>query len=94
MSPVADKRADLAGEVALETTDAGEQTSQREKKRHIERHQKMPGRHEQRADRDGAGASEETVGDQSAGDRREINQTGVETEDGRGERLHRKRAAK
>ena len=39
------KRADLAGEVAFETTDAGEETRQREQKCHIERHQKMAGRH-------------------------------------------------
>ena len=88
------KRADLTGEIAFKTTDAAKQTSQREEKRHIERHQEMSGRHQQRADGDCAGASEPTIRDQSAGDRREINQTGVETEDGRGERLDDKRAAK
>src|SRR2546423_11898121 len=70
------ERANLAGEVALETTDAGEQTSQREEKCHVESHQKMSGRHEQRADRDRPGASEQTIGDQAAGDRGQINETG------------------
>ena len=51
------KRADLAGEVAFETADAGEQTYEREEKRHVEGHQKMAGRHQQRADGDGAGAA-------------------------------------
>ena len=40
------KRADLTGEVALETTDPGEQTGEREQKRDVERHQKMTGGHE------------------------------------------------
>src|SRR5438309_8147191 len=31
--------ADLAGEVSLETTNAGEQTEQREEERYVERHQ-------------------------------------------------------
>src|SRR5207249_4986851 len=83
------KRADLAGEVSLKTTDAGEQTSEREKKTEVERHQKMSGRHEKRADGDGPGSSEDAIGDQAASDRCEINETGVETEDRRGERLHR-----
>ncbi len=82
------QRTDLAGEVSLETTNAGEQTSQRGEERHVERHQKMSGRHEQCADRDCAGAAERTVGDQSAANRRKINQTGVEAENCRGERLH------
>src|ERR1700704_3516292 len=60
------KRADLAGEVSLETTNAGQQTRQRDKECKVERHQKMPGCHEQRTDCDCACASEHTVGDQSA----------------------------
>ena len=48
----------------------------------------MPGGHEERTDRDRAGATEDAVGNEAAGDRREINQTSVETEDGRGECLH------
>src|SRR5436190_10518946 len=74
------QRADLAGEISLETTNAGEQTEQREEERHVERHQKMSGRHEQRTDCDCACASQHTVGNQSAADRREINETSVESE--------------
>jgi len=48
----------------------------------------MPSRHEERPDRDRAGATKDTVGNEAACDRRKINQTGVKTEDGRGERLH------
>src|ERR1700693_3400893 len=87
------QRADLAGEGSLETTNAGEQTEEREEERYVEGHQKMPGCHEQRADRDCAGASEHTVGDQSAADRREINETSVEAENRRGQGLDRERAA-
>src|SRR5207249_1900093 len=87
------QRADLAGEVSLEATNAGEQTSQRGEKCHIERHQKMPGRHEQCADGDCACATEETVGNQPAADRREINETSVEAENRRGERLDRELSA-
>src|SRR5438552_6112701 len=79
-APVVARRvqpADLAGEVSLETTNAGEQTEQRQEEAEVERHQKMSGRHEQRADYDCACASENTVGDQSAADRREINETSV-----------------
>src|ERR1700736_2286095 len=75
------ERADLAGKVSLETANAEEETSQRDEEREIERHQKMSGGHEQRADCDRAGASEDAVGNQSAADRREINETGVEPED-------------
>jgi hypothetical protein len=87
------QRADLAGEVSLETTNAGEQTEQREEERHVERHQKMPGRHEQRPDCDCACASKHTVGDQSTTDGREINEAGVESENRRAECLDRERAA-
>ncbi len=51
----------------------------------------MSGRHEQRTDCDCACASQHTVSDQSAADRREINETCVEAENCRGECLHRKR---
>src|SRR5438445_6413931 len=57
------ERAHLAGEVSLETTDAGEQTEQCEEEGHVERHEKMSGRHEQRTDGDRARASEHAVGD-------------------------------
>src|SRR6266700_2271812 len=59
------QRADLTGEVSLETTNAGKQTEQRQEKR---------------ADCDCACAPEDTVGDQSAANRREINEAGVEAE--------------
>ena len=48
----------------------------------------MPSRHEERTNRDCAGATENAVGNEAAGDRRKINQTSVKTEDGRGERLN------
>ena len=48
----------------------------------------MPSRHEERTDRDRAGATENSVGNEATGDRRKINQTSVKTEDGRGERLN------
>jgi len=53
----------------------------------------MPGGHKQRAERDCARASEHAVGDQSAANRREINQTSVEAENCRSQRLHRERAS-
>src|SRR5450432_1971815 len=56
------KRADLAGEVSFETTNAEEKTSECDKEGEIKRHQKVPGRHEQRADSDGAGAPEQAIG--------------------------------
>src|SRR5439155_13992939 len=56
------ERADLAGEVSFKTTDACEQAHEREKKRHIERHKKVSGGHEQCAERDGACAPDYTVG--------------------------------
>jgi hypothetical protein len=87
------ERADLAGEVSLETAYAREQASQRGEECHVERHQKMPSRHEQRADCDCACASKHTVRDQSATDRREINEPGVESENRRCERLHGERTA-
>jgi hypothetical protein len=40
------KRANLAGEIAFKTADATKQTGHREEKRHVERHQKMSGRHQ------------------------------------------------
>ena len=55
--------AHLAGEVAFETTDAEEQTSQRQQKSYVERHQKMSGGHEQCADDNGASAPEQAVGE-------------------------------
>ena len=48
----------------------------------------MPGGHEERTDRDCAGATENAVGNEAAGDRRKINETSVKTKDGRGKRLH------
>ena len=48
----------------------------------------MSSRHEERTNRDRAGATENAVGNEAAGDRRKINQTSVKTEDGRGERLN------
>src|SRR5436190_13683393 len=74
------QRADLAGEVSFEATNAGEKTSQRGEEGHVERHQKMSGRHEQCTDGDCACASQHTVGDQSAADWREINEPGVKSE--------------
>src|SRR6266516_7140330 len=74
------QRADLTGEVSLETTNAGKQTEQRQEERYVEGHQKMSGRHEQGADCDCACAPEHTVGDQSTANRCEINETGVEAE--------------
>src|SRR5437868_11473752 len=88
------KRADLAGEISFETTDPGEQTSQRNQERHVERHQKMAERHERGADRDCKSATKPTVSDQAADDRREINKTGVETKDRRSKRLNIERPAK
>src|SRR5436190_11876872 len=58
---------DLAGQVSLKTTNAGEQTKQREQESHIESHQEMSGRHEQCSDGDGASASEKAVGNQTPG---------------------------
>src|SRR5207248_10712182 len=40
------QRADLAGEVSFEATNAGEKTSQRDEESNVERHQKMSGRQE------------------------------------------------
>src|SRR5438874_2325407 len=57
------KPADLTGKIAFETTDPGEQTSQRDEERHVERHQKMAERHERRADCDGQSPSKPTVRD-------------------------------
>jgi hypothetical protein len=48
----------------------------------------MPSRHEERTNRDRAGATQNAVGNEAAGDRRKINETGVKAEDGRGERLY------
>jgi hypothetical protein len=48
----------------------------------------MSRRHQQSADRDRAGPSQETIGDQSTCNRCEINETSVEAENGRRERLH------
>ena len=75
------KRADLAGEISFETTDAGEQASERDEKRDVKGHQKMAERHERGADRDRKSATKPTIRDQTADDRREINKTGVETKD-------------
>src|SRR5437016_3675199 len=52
------ERADLAGEVSFGATNAGEKTSQRGEEGHVERHQKMSGRHEQCTDGDCACASQ------------------------------------
>ncbi len=40
------QRADLTGEVSLETTDTDEKTRQRDKKGDVEGYEKLPGRHE------------------------------------------------
>ena len=48
----------------------------------------MPGGHEERTNGDRAGATENAVGNEAAGNRRKIDQTSVKAEDGRGERLH------
>src|SRR5437588_2794167 len=53
----------------------------------------MADSHERCANCDRNGATEPSVSDQTAGDRREINQTGVKTEDRRGERLNVERMA-
>ena len=47
----------------------------------------MAGRHRQRAEENGAAPAEQAVGEESAEDRREINDGGVGAEDGGGERL-------
>src|SRR5438034_10158750 len=57
------KRADLAGKIALETTDPGEQTSQRDEKRHIECHKKMADGQERRADCNCKSAAKPTIRD-------------------------------
>src|SRR2546423_15253698 len=57
---------DLAGEVAFETANAGEQTNQREQKAEVKGHEKMSGRHEQRSDGDGARSPKDAVGQQTA----------------------------
>src|SRR6266700_2092020 len=57
------KRADLAGEIAFETTDPGEKTSERDEESHVERHQKMAERHERGSDRDGKSATKPTICD-------------------------------
>src|SRR5438105_43418 len=82
------ERADLAREISFETTDAHEQAEQREQEGKIERHQEMPNRHERSADGNSARPTEPAVGNHSADDRCEINQSGVETEDRRRERLN------
>ena len=80
------QRPDLAREVALEAAHARQQAQQREQEREVERHQEMAGGHEQGAEDDGARATQPAVGDESAGDRRQVNQPGVEAEDGGGQR--------
>jgi hypothetical protein len=48
----------------------------------------MADRHQHRADHDGAALAERAVGKEAAEDRREINQSGIQSPDLRGQRLH------
>ena len=87
------ERTDLAGDVALEAADPGQKAQQRDQERHVEGHQEMPGRHQQRADRDRASPAEPAVGDEAARDRGQVDEAGVEAENRRGERDRRQRPA-
>src|SRR5205085_3846295 len=81
------KRTDLAGDVPLEHSDPDHEAEKREQERRLECHQKMARRHGERAEQNGAAASEETIGEEAAEDRGEINESRVGAEDRRGERL-------
>jgi hypothetical protein len=60
------QRADLTGEVSLETTDTDQETCQSDEKGDIEGYKKLASRHEQSADGDRACATEETIRQESA----------------------------
>jgi hypothetical protein len=81
------KRTDLAGDVALEHADTDDQAKKREQKCGLESHQEMPGRHDERAQQNGAAPAEETIGEEAAKDRGEINGGRIGAEDRGGERL-------
>src|SRR5438067_9947711 len=70
--------ADLTREVSLETTDTDEKQYQSDKKGDVESYEKLAGRHEQCTER--LGATKKAIGQESAADRREVNETGVKTE--------------
>ena len=83
--------ADLRGNVRLEAAVAENEQQQREQEQALEGHHEMAGGHERGAENDGAALAEQTVGEQAAEDRGEIDEAGVEAVDLRGERLHGER---
>jgi hemolysin activation/secretion protein len=79
--------ADLAGDVALEQANPDDQREQREQEQAFKRHQEMANRHHDCARQQSGAAAKPAVGDQTARNRGEIDQTGIVTIDCRGERL-------
>jgi hypothetical protein len=57
----------------------------------VKRHRDMTATHRQSADDDSVALSDPAIGDHAAEQRREVNETGVESENLRGERLRRER---
>jgi hypothetical protein len=71
----------------FEQADADDQRQQSEQEGAFERHQEMADRHRHAAGEQGDPAAGESVGDDPAQDRREIDERGVVAEDRGGERL-------
>ncbi len=82
------KAADLRGNIRLETAIAEDQRQQREDKELLESHHEMADGHQHRADDDGVAPTKHTVGEQSAENRREINEPRIKAPDLRRQRLH------
>ena len=74
---------DLAGDIALEQADPHQQAGQGRQEGGLEVHQEMADGHGDRADGDGAGAAEKSVGEKPAGEGCQIHKPGVEAEDHR-----------
>ncbi|MNL23295.1 hypothetical protein D3C87_1446760 [compost metagenome] len=83
--------ADLDGDIALEAARADGQAHQRAQEGHVEGHQEMADGHQRPAQQDRPCPPQPAVGDQPAQNRRQIDQSRVDAEDRRGERLDRQR---
>ena len=85
------ERADLGRDVRFEGAVAENEEAEREQKQLFEGHHEMADSHQGCADNDGAALAEHAVGQQSAEDRRQIDEARIEAVDLRGEGLRGQR---
>ncbi|MNS68403.1 hypothetical protein D3C72_1016850 [compost metagenome] len=83
---------DLDRDIALEAARPDRKAGQRPQEGYVERHQEVAERHQRGAEQDRPGPPQPAIRDQPAQNRRQVDQTRVDAENRRSERLDRQRA--